>query len=493
MVQVSINTTTSQVLVTTAQQQQTHLVGFLRHFRSAKVQQAANSSQNCLPQMFFQEQLHLGAPELGTLLGYLARPASGLGSGDVLPAQLDCAFQLGAALTQGRAGDRSALRVPVGAQAVLVEPPLPATSQLLTATAQMQSMHSRQSMPDDGSMVFDFTVAKLCQVCGLKAKPLQASKAAADEQISAQENMLYVMSRPASEPLAPTQQPTPAVRRSIKLHGTGFMHIYAKAMAAAQTAAAASDKGQDISFTLETVGAFPNLTAQSAPCKRPDSMLVGLRALVKTLGHEIPSMQCQATDKHVAHSSSSTSNTAAVVQILTSGAQHAQQGSAQQAGVVHASRLLPLAAAKSPALSGPYQLLPCPRGSLTNLKPVGVPSMTPGRGQVLLEVCAVGLNFRDVLNVLGMYPGDPGPPGADCAGLVTAIGTGVRGLCKGKPLQQMLYHPCLAVNWPTHSLSNCPIVLTLSDHLVIDVCIYIYVSKKWLTLVHITCEILLSL
>lgn len=39
---------------------------------------------------------------------------------------------------------------------------------------------------------------------------------------------------------------------------------------------------------------------------------------------------------------------------------------------------------------------------------------------------AVGLNFRDVLNVLGMYPGDPGPPGADCAGVVEAVGPGVQ-------------------------------------------------------------------
>ena len=34
----------------------------------------------------------------------------------------------------------------------------------------------------------------------------------------------------------------------------------------------------------------------------------------------------------------------------------------------------------------------------------------------LVSVRAVGLNFRDVLNVLGMYPGDPGDPGVhqDC-------------------------------------------------------------------------------
>lgn len=43
---------------------------------------------------------------------------------------------------------------------------------------------------------------------------------------------------------------------------------------------------------------------------------------------------------------------------------------------------------------------------------------------VQVAVRAVGLNFRDVLNCLGMYPGDPGPPGGDCAGTVLAVGPG---------------------------------------------------------------------
>ncbi len=42
-----------------------------------------------------------------------------------------------------------------------------------------------------------------------------------------------------------------------------------------------------------------------------------------------------------------------------------------------------------------------------------------------VAVRAVGLNFRDVLNCLGMYPGDPGPPGGDCAGTVLAVGPGL--------------------------------------------------------------------
>eukprot|EP00966_Prymnesium_polylepis_P222069 5138170-Prymnesium_polylepis.1 len=43
-----------------------------------------------------------------------------------------------------------------------------------------------------------------------------------------------------------------------------------------------------------------------------------------------------------------------------------------------------------------------------------------GMFDVLLSVRAVGLNFRDVLNVLGEYPGDPGPPGGDTTGTVVA-------------------------------------------------------------------------
>ena len=52
-----------------------------------------------------------------------------------------------------------------------------------------------------------------------------------------------------------------------------------------------------------------------------------------------------------------------------------------------------------------------------------------------LQVKAVGLNFRDVLNVLGMYPGDPGAPGGDCAGVACpghpADGHNVLGLALG--------------------------------------------------------------
>ena len=77
-------------------------------------------------------------------------------------------------------------------------------------------------------------------------------------------------------------------------------------------------------------------------------------------------------------------------------------------------------------------LMPMPRGSLANLRHVPHTQATPGRGEVKIAVQAVGLNFRDVLNVLGMYPGDPGPPGGDCAGVITEVGAGVSKLQPGR-------------------------------------------------------------
>jgi NADPH:quinone reductase-like Zn-dependent oxidoreductase/acyl carrier protein len=52
-------------------------------------------------------------------------------------------------------------------------------------------------------------------------------------------------------------------------------------------------------------------------------------------------------------------------------------------------------------------------------------------GQVRIAVHAAGLNFRDVLDVLGMYPGDAGPLGGEAAGVVTEIGPGVTHVAVG--------------------------------------------------------------
>jgi myxalamid-type polyketide synthase MxaB len=56
----------------------------------------------------------------------------------------------------------------------------------------------------------------------------------------------------------------------------------------------------------------------------------------------------------------------------------------------------------------------------------------PGTSEVQIEVRAAGLNFRDVLNALGTYPGPAGPLGLECSGRITAVGEGVTNLKVGQ-------------------------------------------------------------
>ncbi len=73
------------------------------------------------------------------------------------------------------------------------------------------------------------------------------------------------------------------------------------------------------------------------------------------------------------------------------------------------------------------------RGSLENLALVPAPDAARdlGPGQVRVAVRAAGLNFRDVLNVLGMYPGEAGLLGLEGAGVVLETGPEVHGLAPG--------------------------------------------------------------
>nr|MDT0667946.1 alcohol dehydrogenase catalytic domain-containing protein [Micromonospora sp. DSM 115978] len=58
------------------------------------------------------------------------------------------------------------------------------------------------------------------------------------------------------------------------------------------------------------------------------------------------------------------------------------------------------------------------------LRPLGV-------GEVRVRVRAAGINFRDVLIALGMYPGEGVFRGSEGAGVVVEVGSGVSGLVVG--------------------------------------------------------------
>ncbi|KIG15385.1 Malonyl CoA-acyl carrier protein transacylase [Enhygromyxa salina] len=81
----------------------------------------------------------------------------------------------------------------------------------------------------------------------------------------------------------------------------------------------------------------------------------------------------------------------------------------------------------------PWFLDTHPRGTLENLtlRDASGHLSALGPEQVRIEVRATGLNFRDVLNALGMYPGDPGPLGYEGAGVVIEVGDAVESLAVG--------------------------------------------------------------
>ncbi|MET7718884.1 SDR family NAD(P)-dependent oxidoreductase, partial [Streptomyces sp. NPDC005407] len=71
------------------------------------------------------------------------------------------------------------------------------------------------------------------------------------------------------------------------------------------------------------------------------------------------------------------------------------------------------------------------KGTLDQLALVPIDQLPLEPGEVRIAVRAAGVNFRDVLNALGMYPGDAGAFGLEGAGVITEIGAGVHGLAPG--------------------------------------------------------------
>jgi acyl transferase domain-containing protein/acyl carrier protein len=82
----------------------------------------------------------------------------------------------------------------------------------------------------------------------------------------------------------------------------------------------------------------------------------------------------------------------------------------------------------NPQLQAPQRLAIDSRGLLENLQVQPATRRTVPQGGVEIAVDAAGLNFRDVLNVLGMFTG---PLGSECAGRISALGSGVEGLSVG--------------------------------------------------------------
>ncbi len=92
-------------------------------------------------------------------------------------------------------------------------------------------------------------------------------------------------------------------------------------------------------------------------------------------------------------------------------------------------RLAALRAVLPPA--GAYQLVAQRQGMLDSLAWESSERRAPAAGEIEMRIAATGLNFRDVLNALGMYPGAAGALGGDVTGVVERVSEGVTHLSPG--------------------------------------------------------------
>jgi NADPH:quinone reductase-like Zn-dependent oxidoreductase/NADP-dependent 3-hydroxy acid dehydrogenase YdfG/acyl carrier protein len=158
-----------------------------------------------------------------------------------------------------------------------------------------------------------------------------------------------------------------------------------------------------------------------------------LWGLGRTIAREHPELNCVLVDLELPDSGQ---DARAILNEL--GSRDREQEVAYRNNVRHIARLVRTRLDKGARDSGyealdrkPVRLENSTPGILDGLAFRPMARHNPGSGEVEIRVHATGLNFRDVLNTLGMYPGDAVPLGVDCAGRIAAVGAGVKDLRVG--------------------------------------------------------------
>ncbi|MFD0071765.1 type I polyketide synthase [Streptomyces sp. NPDC127166] len=155
-------------------------------------------------------------------------------------------------------------------------------------------------------------------------------------------------------------------------------------------------------------------------------------------------------------------------------------------GAPFVPRLGPVTAAGAlvpPADTAAWRMVVRERGTLDHLALEPFPeALAPlADGEVRVAVRAAGVNFRDVLGTLGLYPGDPGPLGLEGAGVVTEVGPKVTGLAVGDRVMGLFSgafgpmavtdHRRVAVmpaDWTFAEAASAPIVFLTAYHALVD-------------------------
>ena len=150
-----------------------------------------------------------------------------------------------------------------------------------------------------------------------------------------------------------------------------------------------------------------------------------LWGFARTVGFEHPELRCTCVDLDPGAGLDQ-----AVEALLAEMGARDDERQVARRGETRLVARLERAALQRPAAPSPQHLVIGRPGVLDDLVLEPVARRAPRRGEVEIEVHATGLNFRDVLNALGMRE-DRDPLGGECAGQIVAVGEGVEGLAVG--------------------------------------------------------------
>ncbi len=192
-------------------------------------------------------------------------------------------------------------------------------------------------------------------------------------------------------------------------------------------ALAGADRGAPPRVSLVTRGAQP-VGARAAPVSITQAEVWGL---ARVIAMEHPAFRCLCLD--LDPSGGEDEIDALVAELL---GPHKENQVALRSGVRYVPRLVGETGVAGGRLQlprdEPFQLQVGSAGVLDNLVLRPVAARAPDSGEVQIRVRATGLNFRDVMHALGVYPGGSGQIGIECAGTIAAVGPGVDGFQVGQ-------------------------------------------------------------
>lgn len=165
----------------------------------------------------------------------------------------------------------------------------------------------------------------------------------------------------------------------------------------------------------------------ATPTAGPDALVPAAAAwwgLARTASAELPQFGVSVVDLPAGGHDAAEATTQTLVQVLREAPALETQWTIR-GETARVLRWAPLAPRTERRLAMPDS------GQIDDLHWVEFERPRPGPGEVLIDVTSAGLNFRDVLCTLGLYPGRVEALGAECAGVVAALGPGVDDLAVG--------------------------------------------------------------